>query len=160
MNGMSADGYLTDQDCLTEYSYRCIQASINGCGPLAVFNILHALGRDLPFEQILQEMDALHRMHRPGPTTMRVMRLMLASCLPELREHSGRAEALRAACGAELGILRYSEERVPHFVSFVRQGELFRFFNVRDGQEDFTASMEDFFAGHVGTMQYVSVFTA
>ena len=67
--------------------------------------------------------------------------------------------ALAVACGSRAGILRYSEAEVPHFISFIRAGEVFRFFNVNDGLEDFVSSMEMFFASHVKPPKYVSVFT-
>ena len=67
MQGFSADGYIMDQDMLTDYEYRTIRADINGCGPVAVFNLCHALGRDVDFAELLREMDGLHAVHRPGP---------------------------------------------------------------------------------------------
>ena len=59
-----------------------------------------------------------------------------------------------------MGILRYSEEKIPPFISFLRtEGGAYRFFNVNDGLEDYVCAMEMFFDTHVGTRQYVSVFT-
>ena len=160
MNGFSPDGYIVDQDYFGDYEYRTIRASRNGCGPIAVYNIRHALGRDADFKELLAEMDGLHAMHRPGPTSMKAMRAYLARHLPEMREHTGREAALEAACRSRMGILRYSEEKIPHFVSFLRQDEGgCRFFNVNDGLEDYVCAMEMFFQDHVGTGQYVSVFT-
>ena len=158
--GWSADGYITDQDAFTDYEYRTIRASRNGCGPIAVYNIRHALGRDAAFAEVLAEMDGLHAVHRPGPTSMRAMRAYLALHLPEMTEHVGRDAALEAARRSRMGILRYSEEKIPHFVSFLRQSDGgCRFFNVNDGLEDYVCSMEMFFVDHVGPAQYVSVFT-
>ena len=158
--GWSHDGYITDQDAFTDYEYRTIRASRNGCGPIAAYNIRHALGRDAAFAEVLAEMDGLHAMHRPGPTSMKAMRAYLERHLPEMTEHVGREAALAAARRSRMGILRYSEEKIPHFVSFLRQSDGgFRFFNVNDGLEDYVCSMEMFFEDHVGTGQYVSVFT-
>ena len=158
--GWSADGFITDQGAFTDYEYRTIQASRNGCGPIAVYNIRHALGLDADFRALLAEMDGLHAMHRPGPTSMKAMRAYLERHLPEMTEHVGREAALAAARRSRMGILRYSEEKIPHFVSFLRQSDGgFRFFNVNDGLEDYVCSMEMFFEDHVGTGQYVSVFT-
>lgn len=159
MNGYSPDGFICDQDCFEDYRYRTMQASINGCGPIAVYNILHALGRTPELSALLREMEALHRVQRPGPTTMRVMRVYLEKRLPAMREHPGRDAALAAAKGSRMGILRYSEDAIPHFVSFFRQDAGFRFFNVNDGLEDYVCSMEMFFETHVDRVHYVSVFT-
>ena len=158
-NGFSPDGFITDQDCFEDYEYRTIPASDNGCGWIAAFNMRHALGDSVPFDQVLREMDGMHTLHIPGPTTMNVMRAYLKKYLPAMRETSGRAAALESAKRARMGILRYSEAGIPHFISFLRTGEAFRFFNVNDGLEDYVCSMEMFFSGHVGFSQYVSVFT-
>ena len=148
--GWSADGYIIDQDCFTTLRYRTMQASINGCGPMAAFNLLHFLGRDLPLEVILADMDARHLLHAPGPTSVRVMRAFLRDAAPELREASGREEALALAGRSRAGIFRYQEGRVPHFISYIRQEEGdFRFFNVDDGLEDCRMSMERFGAEHL-----------
>lgn len=157
--GFSPDGYITDQDFFENYQYRTIPASHNGCGWIAAYNVRHALGDTVPFEEVLREMDGMHALRAPGPTTMNVMRAYLRKYLPDMRETSGRAAALAAAKRSRMGILRYSEDGVPHFISFFRQGEGFRFFNVNDGLEDYVCSMEMFFSGHVGISQYVSVFT-
>ncbi len=159
MSAYSPDGYLIDQDYVDEFEYRTMQASINGCGPIAVYNILRFLGRGIRFEIVLNEMDRMHSLRIPGPTTMPVMRAYLKKHLPAMREHEGREAALAAACASLAGILRYTEAEVPHFISFVRVGTAFRFFNVNDGLEDFVCSMEGFFDSHVLPGHYVSVFT-
>ena len=160
MQAFSADGYIVDQDALEGFEYRTINASRNGCGPIAVYNIRHALGHELDFRELLSEMDGLHAMRRPGPTAMPAMRAYVSLHLPGMKEHKGREAALAAARECRMGILRYSEEKIPHFVSFLRQENGgFRFFNVNEGMEDYVCSMEMFFADHVGGGQYVSVFT-
>ena len=160
MQAFTADGYIMDQDALEGFEYRTINASRNGCGPIAVYNIRHALGHEIDFRQLLSEMDGLHAMHRPGPTAMRAMRAYVSLHLPDMKEHTGREAALAAARECRMGMLRYTEEKIPHFVSFLRQENGgFRFFNVNEGMEDYVCSMEMFFADHVGSRQYVSVFT-
>ena len=159
MNGFSPDGYIIDQDFFGEYEYRTIPASNNGCGWIAVYNVLHFLGRGVPFEAVMEEMDRMHTLRIPGPTTMPVMRAYLRKHLPEMREQEGREQALASASGCRAGILRYNEAGVPHFISFVRTEEAFRFFNVNDGLEDFVSSMDMFFETHVKPRHYVSVFT-
>lgn len=158
--GWSEDGYIINQDAFTDYEYRTIRASRNGCGPIAVYNVLRALGREMDFAALLREMDGLHVMHRPGPTSMNAMRACLRCHVPEMQEHSGRERALAAASRSRMGILRYTEEKIPHFISFLRaESGGFRFFNVNDGLEDYVCSMERFFAGHVAAVGYVSAFT-
>ena len=159
MDGFSSDGYIIDQDYFDEYEYRTIPASHNGCGWIAAYNILHFLGSGIRFDAVMHEMDRMHSLRIPGPTTMPVMRAYLRKTIPDMREHEGREQALEAARSSRAGILRYTEAGVPHFISFVRADGAFRFFNVNDGLEDFVCSMEMFFQTHVGVSQYVSVFT-
>ena len=158
-NGFSSDGYIVDQDSFGDYEYRTIPASRNGCGWVAVYNIRHFLGHGIDFEAVLHEMDQMHTLRIPGPTTMPVMRAYLRKYLPSMTEHIGRESALAAALKCRAGILRYTEADVPHFISFVRVGDAFRFFNVNDGLDDYVCSMDMFFATHVRPPHYVSIFT-
>ena len=57
MNGFSDDGYIIDQDYFDEYEYRTMQASINGCGWIAVYNIRHFLGHSVSFQAVMNETD-------------------------------------------------------------------------------------------------------
>ena len=159
MNGFSPDGYIIDQDYFDEYEYRTLKANINGCGWIAAYNIRHYLGDGIRFEAVLDEMDRMHSLRIPGPTTMPVMRAYLKKYIPAMQEHEGREAAYAAARHSRAGILRYTEDGVPHFISFIREGSAFRFFNVNDGLEDFACSMEAFFQNHVLPPHYVSVFT-
>ena len=121
--GWSDDGYIVDQDCFAERRYRTMPASINGCGPMAACNLLHYLGRDLPLDTILEDMDRRHMLHAPGPTSVRVMRAFLQERVPETREAAGREAALALAKVSRAGIFRYQEGHVPHFVSYIRRTE-------------------------------------
>ena len=147
--GWSADGYIIDQDCFAAYPYRTMPSSINGCGWIAAYNLLHALGREETPAGIRRELDGMHRLRVPGPTLMVVMRAYLARRAPEAREIVGREAALAAAAQSRAGIFRYREGHEPHFVSYVRCGEGdFRFFNVADGLEDCRMNMERFGLEH------------
>ena len=160
--GISADGYITDQDCFSSVRYRTMRADINGCGWIAAYNLRHALGEELDWDEVRQEMDVMHSLRFPGPTLMRVMREYLAKYVPDYRETVGREEAAQAAKDSIAGIFRYQEGHEPHFISFVRQPDgRFRFFNVADGLEDFTASMETFGQEHLrgGTVIVFAVRT-
>ena len=144
------DGYLKDQDVLTEFSYRTVSADNNCCGPVAVFNLLRQEGRDVRFTEVLSEMDALHTRRIPGPTLMQVMRKYLRARLPGWREIHGRAQAIGAAEGCRMGILRYYEGIIPHFIAFFRvDGGAFRFLNVSEEVEDECMSFAEFADGHL-----------
>ena len=149
-DGWTADGYIKDQDHLYYYTYRTSPASGNGCGPVAAFDLRRHEGHDVRFLDVLEEMDAMHRRNVPGPTLMPVMRQYLNKYLPGGHEVHGAKVAIDAAERSRMGLLRYHEESVPHFIPYFRVADgQFRFFNVSDGQEDFTAAWADFAAEHI-----------
>ena len=146
----TADGYIKDQDLLTGYTYRTIPAMQNSCGPVAVFNLCRRTGKKVSFDHLLKEMDGMHMMHIPGPTFMYVMRKVLTFYLPGWQEVHGRDEAVDAAEHSSMGIFRYHEKHIPHFVGYFRQeGDTFRFFNVDNEIEDSVMSIQEFAAGHL-----------
>jgi len=149
VEGYSQDGYIIDQDLFTAYTYRTVKASRNSCGCIAAFNIRHALGQETSFQSVLTEMEGMHRYLRPGPTRIRVMREYLERYAPGFRETLGRHDSLKAAERSRMGVIRYREAGVPHYVSyFLQEGGLFRFFNVSDDLEDGCLPMEQFMKEH------------
>ena len=148
-DGISPDGYITDQDCFSSVRYRTITADWNGCGWVAAYNLRHFLGHTVDWDEVRAEMDAMHTLRVPGPTLMRVMRGYLGRYVPGYRETAGREDALAAAGESLAGIFRYREGDVPHFICFLRQEDgQFRFFNVDDGLEDCVMPMERFGREH------------
>lgn len=159
MNGYSTDNYITDQDYFSGYTYRTMPANRNSCGCIAAYNLRRFLGHEVTFPDVLSEMDDMHVLKAPGPTTMNVMREYLFKYIPGVQEHTGRAESLEAARSSDAGVLRYNEDGMPHFICFIRSGEQFRFFNVSDGFEDFVQDMDSFFEKHCQKFRYTAVFT-
>ena len=147
--GFSPDGYIIDQDCLSQIEYRTMPASINGCGWVAAFDLLRFLDGREDWDEVRRELDGMHRLRMPGPTLTGVMRRYLAAHVPQIREVSGREEALAAARESRAGIFRYREGMEPHFVCYLRAEAGYRFFNVSDGLEDAVLSMEQFGAEHL-----------
>lgn len=95
--GFSPDGYIRDQDCFSSVRYRSMPASINGCGWIAAFDLLHFLFREEDWDSVRSALDEGHRVRMPGPTLLPVMRRYLLSRIPELQELRGREEALAVA---------------------------------------------------------------
>ena len=160
MDGFSPDGYIIDQDCLSQIEYRTMPASINGCGWVAAYNLRRYLGHEVRFEDVLSEMDRMHTLRIPGPTTMPVMRGLPQEIHPRndrarsdaTRPWRRREGAGRVSCATVRRTCRTSS-------SFSARARVFRFLNVNDGLEDFVCSMEMFFATHVLPPHYVSIFT-
>jgi len=148
-DGFSEDGYISDQDYFSAYPYRTMTSDINGCGWIAAYNFRRALGQAAGFDEVRREMDGMFALRLPGPTTMRVMLRYLQKYVPECRCSRGREAALAAAARSRAGILRYREENVPHFVTYISLGGgRCRFLNVADGLEDFVQPLADFVRGH------------
>lgn len=146
----TADGYVRNQDALFAYTYRAIPANHNSCGPVAAFNVRRCAGQDVRIADVIAEMDGMHLLRIPGPTHQYVMRRYLRRYLPGWRETSGREACLAAMEHSRMGVVRYDEQRVPHYVAYLRTdaGEL-RFFNVNDDKEDAEMSAETFGAEHL-----------
>ena len=147
--GFSADGYIIDQDCFSSVRYRTMPASINGCGWIAAFDLLHFLSGEKDWDSVRRALDEGHRIRMPGPTMLPVMRSYLLSQIPELQEVRGREAALAEASRSRAGIFRYREEKTPHFVFYCRRENGFRFMNVADGLEDAVMPMEKFGEEHL-----------
>lgn len=148
MRGFSGDGYIIDQNALKDYPYRGMTSDINGCGWVAAYNLRHAAGQDVDFDEVRRDMNAMYLLQIPGPTPMRKLRRYLDRCLPYRFVH-GREAVLAAARESAAGILRYWEGDTPHFITFLRQPDgRYRFLNVSDGKEDFAEPMDDFFRKH------------
>ncbi len=146
----SKDGYIIDQDLFTEgYPYRTMPSAWNGCGWIAAYNLRHALGDPADHQEVRKEMDAMHRLRIPGPTLMRIMRAYLAKYVPGYEETHGREAAAAKAGKSAAGIFRYTEQGVPHFITFVRQPDgQYRFFNVNDDLIDSCLPMDQFAKEH------------
>ncbi len=145
----TADGYIQDQDCLHAYSYRTIPACLNCCGPAAIFNLRLRAGQHPDLPEMLLEMERMHLFHVPGPTRVRVMRLCLDKYLPGWQEIKGRSRSLHAAANSEMGIFRYRETGIPHYVAYYAVGGgRFRFFNVSDQIGEDCFSMDRFGLEH------------
>ena len=143
------DGFLKDQDALSGYTYRTIPANNNSCGPVAAFDLRRFAGDAPDFSEVLAEMDGLHLLRIPGPTLMYVMRRYFTKYLPGWHEARGRDAAVAAAEGSRMGVFRYHEQKIPHFVAYFRSGQGCRFFNVCADEEDVTMSIRDFAERHM-----------
>ena len=148
--GWTEDGYLKNQEALYAYTYRTIPAGDNACGPVAAYNLRHHEGHDARLTDVLAEMDDLHLLCVPGPTLMYVMRKYLRKYLPNWRETRGKDACLAAAARSRMGVFRYHEQKIPHFVAYYRAGgDLFRFLNIWDDIEDVQLTMEKFGRDHL-----------
>ncbi len=146
----SADGYIIRQQALHQVPFGGSPSRNNGCGWIAAFNLLHALGHPVQWQRVRQELSRQLPGSRKGG-------LQLGALLGYLH---GQGCRLRCACtltGARLlaersraGIIMYSTGQGNHYVAFVRQADgRLRMLNTAPGCEDMTLSLRQFYQGWV-----------
>ena len=148
---LSEDGYIIDQSRSGELKYGRYSSKYNGCGWIAAYNMLRALGQNVSPEQVNSEMNAILPYHgcRGTPITTMEKYLDIAGVCSTLTR--GVRKSFTAASACRAGIIRYHDEGVPHYVAFVREsGDDFRFFNAVEGEERHILTMREFFDKHVG----------
>lgn len=127
----SHDGYIVDQARVTGVRYGRRSSDVNGCGWIAVFNLLRCLGDPAPHEEIVRALSR-HSLFRGvlGTSPLRVRRYLKRRG-HTTRMYVGQKSAARAAEAIQNGILVYRHSQGWHFVAFLRPGEEpgLRFFN-------------------------------
>lgn len=145
----SNEGFIINQDAAEAYPYGAFSSDINGCGWIACFNLLHALGRAELYQDVYQEMNAILTYKGMMGTPMPVMRRYLTAKKLNFQIFSGRTKALKQASRSNFGIIRYFEGKELHFVTYQRQSaQLFRFFNAVYSEAKHDLTMDDFFRHH------------
>lgn len=147
----SDDGYIIDQRFTGELQYGRYSSDYNGCGWIAAYNLMRALGRDATPEQVNSDMNAILPYHGCRGTPVRTMAEYLGDAGVTLSQTRGVKRSLAAASACRAGIIRYLDEGVPHYVAFVRyEKDNFRFFNAVEGNVRHIMTMRGFFDKHVG----------
>lgn len=152
---LSDDGYIADQDYTDGLRYGYWMSNYNGCGWIAAYNILHYLGRtsdpERVFAEMLQILPYEGRRGTPFPTLVRFFK---EHGIP-MRRCYGTPALLKRLEGTGCGIMRCVKEGSPHYVAFLRQEEKdedghirYRFLNVENGREDYTASFDRFLSDY------------
>lgn len=146
----SSDGYIIDQSRFRDIKYGVYPSSVNGCGWMAAFNILHSLsGEETPedvFEGVLSILPYQGSMGTPTATMLEYLRSR------GLTVHviRGKNNILAETDSLERGILRYREILGDHYVAFIREDDLrFRFFNAEEGREKHLLPLDIFFAKYI-----------
>ena len=141
----SPEGYIVDQARVTDVRYGCRPSCTNGCGWIAVYNLLRCLGDPAPYEKIVAAL-ARHSLFRGllGTSPLRVRRYLRRRGYP-VASVIGKRKVAAAAAGARGGILVYRHSGGWHFVAFERRaaGRL-RFYNAVAGACAYERTMEQF----------------
>ena len=148
--GFSADGFILDQDALSDYPYGRYRTDWNGCGWIAAYNLLLACRRKADPRVICREMsDALHFGGTFG-TAVSIVRGCLRDHGVETDLIVGKSRCLAACARTRCGILRFHDGEYPHYVTFASDRDgLYRFYNSDPADDSHLHTMEDFFREHM-----------
>ncbi len=147
----SEDGYIINQYKLEDVPYGLRTSKESGCGWIAAFNFLHAMGRDTHWPYIHAALSGGgigQGMLGTGP--FRLYRFLERQEFPSLTYVIGRKKALRLTKhGVRAGILLYRHRTGLHYVAFADAGAgQLRFFNAILGNERHIDTMENFLRTH------------
>ena len=155
----SADGYIVDQAQVTDIRYGVFTSDINGCGWIAAFNFLKALGHAVNEKELADEL-IRHTIFRGlvGTDLFRLKRM--------LKRHGYKTRLVfrwnkkaRLPEETRAGVIYYCHKDGFHFVTFSRieavepardgAGEpRFRFFNGIGGKGNHFDTMRNFLTVH------------
>jgi hypothetical protein len=143
---LSEDGYIIHQGRTGNIPYGPVKSSLNGCGWIAAYNLLKALGRPLPRPEALSRQLARGTPLRgvAGTSPRRLRRFLQAQGIPLAAAFSRRL-APAFARHAKAGIVYYLDGHEPHLVAFkAATGGRLRFFNVEYGDACHLLTMDAF----------------
>ncbi len=156
----SPEGYIVDQARVTDVRYGCRLSSKNGCGWIAVFNLLRCLGDPVPHEQIIAALSRRSLFRGALGTSPLRVRRYLKRRGHATRVYAGKKRAILAAGTASSGILVYRHVLGWHYAAFLRAegGAGLRFFNA--GVPSGTAVPMDAFLAERNLTPFVLLFVA
>lgn len=131
----SAEGFLVDQARITDVRYGCRTSDRNGCGWIAVYNLLRCLNDDADYSEIVAAL-ARHSLFCGlfGTSPFRIRRYLKRRGHDTLTVFGKGRTAEIGEC-ARAGILMYRHSGGWHFVAFAQAGDgVLRFYNAVAGQ--------------------------
>ncbi len=143
----SEDGFIIDQRYTEGVPYGSRKSSYSGCGWIAAYNFLHAMGRDVSWSYISAALGArgLFRGHL-GTGPFRLYRYLRRQKFVALRRGYGvRGVILLSQRPLSAGVLLYRHSKGMHYVAFKDAGNgQYRYFNAVPGHPQHVESMEEF----------------
>lgn len=143
----SEDGYIADQDLCGGVRYGAWRSDRNGCGWIATYNLLRALDREKPVEEIVRAL--LRRSLFKGFLGTRTIAIYwyLKSLGIKPDVAMGRKKVTAQCKTRQRGILFYRHKDGWHFVCFLPEADgRFRFINAWTGRQDPIRHMDAFFS--------------
>lgn len=171
------DGYLVRQEEISHVPYGETTTAATGCGWMAAYNVLHALGSTTTWRQVHAALDSFHWLGgRIGTGPLRLARFLRKELLllPSATTEAG--DAKQPALQLRMRLMRVNKQgkdtrgmaggavqagmflfligwRMAHYVTFAPAHPLiddgqFYFYNVRPGQDVQTATMGEFLSAN------------
>ena len=147
---LSSDGFIIDQRKTDNIPFGAVTSDRNGCGWIACYNLLRALGRDPDPEAIVKRLEkTLLLRGYLGLHLFALVRELRRQHLPlEFTLRPFHAQEISESAAA--GIIMYFAGRRNHFAAFRREEtSKLRFFGATPGLPGETASMAEFYWNHV-----------
>ncbi len=146
----SRDGYIINQDYTFEYPYGKLNSDQNGCGWIAIYNLLKAMGNEVDYRLIYEDMNKILPYYGLVGTPTRIMKKVLGDYSIDFKEVKNVKAIMKSSKTFRYAIFRYFEKGVPHYITAIRlENNKFRFLNAQLGREDHICTMEEFFKEHV-----------
>lgn len=146
----SRDGYIINQNYTFEYPYGVFYSNKNGCGWIAIYNLLKLMGNEVDYKFIHESMNEILPYYGITGTPTKTMKDILNKYNIKFREVRHKRYILEESKTFKYAIFRYIEQGIPHYVTVVKVDDnKFRFFNAQLGNEEHVCSMEEFYKRHV-----------
>lgn len=141
---LTTEGYIINQSLLGNFKNGWFSSDKNGCGWIAVYNVLIALGVNVKPEWIIE--DLRHGLVLGGKLGTHVFYILhylnQRGCRVRTCVNPKRFAAV--ARTADACILLYRHKNGNHFVALRRENDRFHFYNARSGVKDDVRTMEQF----------------
>lgn len=142
---LSTDGYLINQNLVSDMPYGHLPSDVNGCGWIALYNLERSIGRKVSVDDVYKRSLAILPFRGILGSPMHMMKRYLKENDISFHMVYGKKALIRASGMAKAGIIRYIDGYEPHYVAFRRIGKnRFRFYNAIPGMRRHDRRMEEF----------------
>ena len=143
-DSLSQDGYIINQDKLTEIPYGSHMSNLNGCGWIAVYNLFHLFRISVPADEIRRYL-LRHSLWRGNMgTNVFGVRSFLKKNGFALRHTWRVSRFAHVAKKTGAGIIFYLDEDYFHYVFYRREDTRYHFYNAEYGESNDLRTMEEF----------------
>lgn len=143
---LSCDGYINEQRKMTNFMYGPVLVALSGCGPIAAYNALKAIGKEQSFEKVLDYFNKTTiRCFRMGSNAFQIFGVMHKYKV-KVKVHF-RKELFNQS---DVGILWYKHSLGWHYIMYKRidNSENYYFYNAGGIGKPIMSTMGTFIREH------------